>query len=80
MTKTQILDAIRLMQPEERLEIMEFTVRLMRAEITETAAHRQFNFAENHRKSLAGCLKGTFALPLPDDFNEPLDEFAEYME
>jgi len=28
------------------------------------------------RKSLAGCLKGTFVLPLPD---EPLEDFAEYM-
>ena len=31
------------------------------------------------RKSLMGCMKGTFVLPLPDDFNEPLDDFAEYM-
>jgi hypothetical protein len=31
------------------------------------------------KKSLAGCMKGTFVLPLPDDFDEPLIEFAEYM-
>jgi hypothetical protein len=31
------------------------------------------------RKSLMGCMKGTFVLPLPDDFNEPLDDFAEYL-
>jgi hypothetical protein len=31
------------------------------------------------RKSLMGCMKGTFVLPLPDDFNEPLDDFAEHM-
>ena len=31
------------------------------------------------KKSLAGCMKGTFVLPLPDDFNDPLEEFAEYM-
>jgi hypothetical protein len=31
------------------------------------------------KKSLLGCMKGTFVLPLPDDFNEPLEEFAEYM-
>ncbi|WP_229414730.1 MULTISPECIES: DUF2281 domain-containing protein [Moorena] len=24
-------------------------------------------------------LKGTFVLPLPDDFDEPLDDFKEYM-
>jgi|GEM_PF-308872 len=31
------------------------------------------------KKSLLGCMKGTFILPLPDDFNEPLEEFTEYM-
>ena len=31
------------------------------------------------RKSLVGCMKGTFILPLPDDFDEPLEEFEEYM-
>ncbi|MCU7243166.1 MAG: DUF2281 domain-containing protein [Microcystis aeruginosa WS75] len=24
-------------------------------------------------------LKGTFVLPLPDDFDEPLEDFKEYM-
>ncbi|GBO54546.1 hypothetical protein APA_2493 [Pseudanabaena sp. lw0831] len=31
------------------------------------------------KKTLFGCMKGTFVLPLPDDFDEPLEEFAEYM-
>jgi hypothetical protein len=25
------------------------------------------------KKTLAGCMKGTFVLPLPDDFNAPLE-------
>ena len=41
MTKSQILDAIRLMQTQERLEIMEFTLRLMREEMPQTAASQQ---------------------------------------
>lgn len=32
---------------------------------------------KNYR--LAGSMKGTFVLPLPDDFDEPLEEFEEYM-
>lgn len=28
---------------------------------------------------LAGSMKGTFVLPLPDDFNEPLEDFKDYM-
>lgn len=32
------------------------------------------------KKRRAGILKGTFVLPLPDDFDEPLEDFKEYME
>lgn len=28
---------------------------------------------------LAGSMKGTFVLPLPDNFDEPLEEFEDYM-
>lgn len=31
------------------------------------------------KKRLAGSLKGTFVLPLPEDFDEPLDDFKDYM-
>ncbi len=30
------------------------------------------------RKRRVGILKGTFVLPLPDDFDEPLEDFQEY--
>lgn len=29
---------------------------------------------------LAGSMKGTFVLPLPDNFDEPLEEFEEYID
>ncbi|NER94899.1 MAG: DUF2281 domain-containing protein [Symploca sp. SIO1B1] len=32
------------------------------------------------KKRRSGILKGTFVLPLPDDFDEPLEDFAQYME
>jgi len=32
------------------------------------------------KKRRVGILKNTFILPLPDDFNEPLEDFKEYME
>lgn len=31
------------------------------------------------KRRLFGSMKGTFVLPLPDDFDEPLDDFEEYM-
>jgi Protein of unknown function (DUF2281) len=30
-------------------------------------------------KRRSGILKGTFVLPLPDDFDEPLEDFQDYM-
>lgn len=30
------------------------------------------------KKRRLGILKGTFVLPLPDDFDEPLEDFQEY--
>ncbi|MGD1715541.1 type II toxin-antitoxin system VapB family antitoxin [Dapis sp. BLCC M172] len=32
------------------------------------------------KKRRSGILKGAFILPLPDDFDEPLVDFKEYME
>jgi hypothetical protein len=32
------------------------------------------------KKRRSGILQGTFTLPLPDDFDEPLADFKEYME
>lgn len=33
---------------------------------------------KKHR--VAGTMKGMFILPLPDDFDEPLEDLKEYME
>jgi Protein of unknown function (DUF2281) len=35
--------------------------------------------AQPEKKRLAGSMKGTFVLPLPEDFDEPLDDFKDYM-
>jgi hypothetical protein len=32
------------------------------------------------KKRRSGILKGTFVLPLSDDFDDPLEDFQEYME
>lgn len=32
------------------------------------------------KRRQAGAMKGVFVLPLPDDFDEPLEELKEYME
>ena len=32
------------------------------------------------KRRIAGTMKGMFVLPLPDDFDEPLEDMKEYME
>ncbi len=32
------------------------------------------------KKRRSGILQGTFVLPLPENFDEPLEDFQEYME
>jgi len=34
---------------------------------------------KSKKRRLAGSMKGTFVLPLPDNFDEPLEEFKDYM-
>jgi hypothetical protein len=31
------------------------------------------------KRRLSGSMKGTFILPLPDNFDEPLEEFSDYL-
>jgi Protein of unknown function (DUF2281) len=40
-------------------------------EVPESPAPKQYHFA--------GSMKGTFVLPLPDSFDDPLEEFEDYM-
>jgi hypothetical protein len=43
-------------------------------------ANQSANEIEKPRKrSLAGSMKGTFILPLSDDFDAPLDDFEDYV-
>ncbi|WP_333321469.1 type II toxin-antitoxin system VapB family antitoxin [Microcoleus sp. D3_18a_C4] len=32
------------------------------------------------KRRIAGTMKGMFVLPLPDDFDKPLEDMKEYME
>jgi len=45
--------------------------------LNEKYSHAQTT--EQPKKRRSGILKGTFVLPLPDDFDDPLKDFEEYM-
>lgn len=35
---------------------------------------------QTKKRRVAGTMQGMFVLPLPDDFDEPLEDMKEYME
>ncbi len=51
-------------------------------EILQTIVKMPEDIQKEHpvKKRRSGILKGTFVLPLPDDFDESLEDFKEYME
>jgi hypothetical protein len=66
----QVLADIERLDPQERIQVM---ARLV-------PGWQQPNLSSKHqisRKDLFGCLRGQ--VEISDDFNEPLDDFAEYM-
>lgn len=46
--------------------------------LTSQYAQKKPEDMERETRRLAGSMKGTFVLPLPDDFDEPLEEFEDY--
>ncbi|NEO70597.1 DUF2281 domain-containing protein [Moorena sp. SIO3H5] len=72
---TEILQTVGKMPESLKQELLHYAKYLM-------ANYSQDVSPEQHagKKRRSGILKGTFVLPLPDDFDEPLDDFQEYME
>ncbi|MEH1864159.1 MAG: DUF2281 domain-containing protein [Nostoc sp.] len=48
--------------------------------LVENYSKTVFQESLQQKKRRSGILEGTFVLPLPDDFDEPLEVFKEYME
>jgi hypothetical protein len=71
MTETTILEYLHRLPDSLQQEVLHYIQFLLE------------NYAKDthlpQKKRQAGFLKGTFALPLSDDFNEPLEDFHEYM-
>ena len=70
----------------EILETLEKMPESLKQELLHHAKSLQENYKKDHsltkknlKKRRSGILEGTFVLPLPDDFDEPLEDFQEYM-
>lgn len=71
----EILQAVTQMPEPLKQELLHYARYLIE---NYTPANAEEKKAAKKRRS--GILKGTFVLPLPDDFNAPLDDLKDYME
>jgi Protein of unknown function (DUF2281) len=72
MIETTILEYLHKLPDSLQQEVLHYTQFLLETRTESTSQPQQ--------KRPAGFLKGTFALSLPEDFNDPLEDFQEYME
>jgi hypothetical protein len=72
MIETTILEYLHKLPDSLQQEVLHYAQFLLETH-TKGASQPQ-------KKRQAGFLKGTFVLPLSEDFNEPLEDFQEYME
>ena len=72
MIETTILEYLHKLPDSLQQEVLHYTQLLLETHNKSTS--------QPQKKRQAGFLKGTFVLPLPDDFNEPLEDFQAYWE
>jgi Protein of unknown function (DUF2281) len=72
MIETTILEYLHKLPDSLQQEVLHYIQFLLETHNKSTS--------QPQKKRQAGFLKGTFALPLPDDFNEPIEDFQEYIE
>ncbi|RZM82746.1 type II toxin-antitoxin system VapB family antitoxin [Leptolyngbya iicbica] len=71
---TQIVQALEHMPDNLKHELLHYAEYLI-------ANYAKDNSGQGSQplKRRSGILQGTFVLPLPDDFDEPLEDFQDYM-
>ncbi len=73
--ETQILKTLQQMPHSLQEELLHYAQYLQ-----EKHSPNNSELRKQTKKRRSGILEGTFVLPLPDDFDEPLEEdFKEYM-
>ena len=74
---TEILQTVSEMPTSLKRELLHYARYLMENYAQKSLSKSDKQLAKKRR---SGILKGTFVLPLSDDFDEPLEDFKEYME
>ena len=68
---------------EKQKEVLDF-IEFLQSKMEPKTIDESISFLEagkeiTTKQKLAGSMKGTFILPLSEDFDEPLEEFEGYM-
>ena len=71
---TEILETVTQMSDSLKQEVLHYAKYLLENYLKSSAVE-----VPPKKRRLSGSMKGTFVLPLPDNFDDPLEEFAEYM-
>jgi hypothetical protein len=66
-TETNLLNIAENLPDDLKIELLHYAEYLMNKSLN------------TPRKPLAGSMKGTFVLPLPEDFDAPLEALEEYL-
>ncbi len=88
VTETEIIQTITQMPESLKQELFHYANYLINNYSASMTEGRSKNIAQPEtpqeetpiKKRRSGILQGTFVLPLAEDFDEPLDDFKEYME
>jgi Protein of unknown function (DUF2281) len=71
----QVLERLQQLPESVKLEALQY----LEALVAEHSSDDRDIAAPKQKKRQAGGMKGTFSLPLTEEFDAPLEDFAEYM-
>jgi hypothetical protein len=74
-TDVALSNLIEKMPNSIKIELLHYAEYLM----TKSSHLQPEDKSEGEKDRLAGSMKGTFILPLSEDFDEPLEDFEDYM-
>jgi mRNA-degrading endonuclease RelE of RelBE toxin-antitoxin system len=75
MISSQVMEQLEQLPESLQSQVLDYVKSLQQAHIEETKTTLELPI----KKRRSGILKGTFVLPLPEDFDQPLEDFQEYM-
>jgi hypothetical protein len=79
-TETSLLKIVKNLPDSLKIELLHYAEYLSAKSTTTEPAEKQKQVEDvTVKKYLLGSMKGTFVLPLAEDFDDPLEEFEDYV-